>query len=96
MSEFVITCMRISDRIFIGWNKGIEALCLDCGQKVWLSDSTMTAAKELNPDRDFTKEPPIIYCIECTMKKMKEGDVIIPPTADQKKEIDEGIKKLKE
>lgn len=75
---------------------GIDAHCINCDTKVWLSDSTIKSIKSSFPDVDLKVHPPTILCMLCGMKRIKDTkDVnIMPPTDEQVKEIERKINNI--
>ena len=65
-----------------------------CRRTVWLSDSTINAMKESNPQINLEINPPIVLCIECGLPQLKKdgsAPILVPPTAEQLEELKKGI-----
>lgn len=85
MNEILAICSTSNS----GNTNGIDAACRDCDTQVWLSDSTMKSIRLSFPGVDLEKHPPIVLCLICGMKRMKDNNdiTLIPPTEEQIKEI---------
>lgn len=62
---------------------GSWADCEICGDRVYLSDSSLRSV-ELN---GYKKESVVLYCIECAVPKLGGIQEFIPPTEEQKREV---------
>lgn len=62
---------------------GKWTVCGRCGDRIYLSDSSMRAVKE----GGYKKENIVLNCFECAEPKIKTPDQMIPLSADQQNEI---------
>ena len=60
---------------------------------MWLSDTTISAIKERNPEIDLVKTPPKVLCIPCGLEELEkmESPEILPLTKTQTDEIIEKL-----
>lgn len=83
--EIILICSSENTGCTAGrWNK-----CSNCKNDVWVSDSSINALKGQQPDK--------ILCFDCGMVKYRnENELnILPLTAEQIREIKNGLKKSK-
>lgn len=65
---------------------GSPGKCEFCNKNIWISDSTIKAIREGNPD--IADKEISLVCVECSLPLMKDSELrMIPPTALQTKEI---------
>ncbi len=79
MENYIAVCMTNK-----GMTQGKDAECCTCQAKVWLSDSTVEAVKEKDPEG--VVEP---ICLMCFLANATEEDIdkIQAPTTNQVKDI---------
>lgn len=85
--EFVAICTPIDDMNV--YTIGVTGYCQQCDRRVHISDTTMSAYKQLYPGVNTLLLPPKVICIYCGVKLIEAGgpSEFIQMTQEQKEEI---------